>query len=323
MTRPCSSFKARWHFALVLGEGILAATLFSCGSSPSGPSASPSFSISVSPQSLSVGTGQSATLALSVDALNGFNQAIEVSVSGLPTGVTSSPASPFSMTTGGQTVTLVVPSSANVGTSTVIFDGSNGSLESSAQVSISVTQGSSGPPDNKTSFVRTDDTPQAIVYDPVHKVIFASALDLNCVDVIPLATQTITQCIPVSGALGLSLSADGTKVLVGTQVGVVAWIDTNTLQVVKRDVVAQIPNPQFGAGFGYEHPPRLSRLQTAKFSYFRSRVAAPWAPSINQSLLLSGIQLPARLRYEPTLVVAVLSRQLPITQRFLSRVVAK
>jgi IPT/TIG domain-containing protein len=96
-----------------------------------------------------------------------------------------------------------------------------------------------------------DDTPQAIVYDSVHKLIFASALNLNCVDVIPLATPEVTQCIPVSGALSLSFSADGTKVLVGTQVGIVAWIDTNTLQVVKRDVVPQIPNPQFGAGFGY------------------------------------------------------------------------
>src|SRR5262249_49485453 len=110
--------------------------------------------------------------------------------------------------------------------------------------------GPSGALANRTSFVRTDDTPRAVVYDPVHKLIFASALDLNCVDVIPLASKQVTRCIPVSGALGLSLSADGTKVLVGSQLGSLAWIDTGTLQIVKRDVVPQIPNPQFG-GFSY------------------------------------------------------------------------
>jgi hypothetical protein len=213
--------------------------------------APPSFSISVSPQSQSFSTGQSTSLSLSVNALNGFNQTIEVSVAGLPSGVTPSPTSPFSMTTSGESVTLTASSSAALGSSTVTFNATSGSLESSTQATISVTQGTSGPTTNRTSFVRTDDTPQAVVYDPMHKLIFASALDLNCVDVIPMASQQVAQCIPVSGALGLSLSADGTEVIVGTQIGVVAWINTSTLQVVKRDIVPQIPNPQFGVGFGY------------------------------------------------------------------------
>jgi hypothetical protein len=242
---------------LPLADSLLVLTLSSCGGgsgSGPGPGPSPSFSISVSPQNQSVGVGQSATLTLSISAVNGFNQAIQVSVTGLPNGVTSSPASPFSMTISGQSVTLAAASSASIGSSTAKFNATSGGLSSSAQAQISVVQGPPGLANDRTSFVRTDDTPGAVLYDPVHQLIFASAVDLNCVDVIPIATQQVAQCIPVSGALGLNLSADGTKVLVGTQVGIVAWIDTTTLQVVRRDVIPQIPNPALGGGFGFVSP---------------------------------------------------------------------
>lgn len=245
------------RYFLPLADSLLVLTLSSCGggsssSSPGpGPGPSPSFSISVTPQIQSVGVGESATLTLSVSAVNGFNQAIQVSVTGLPNGVTSSPASPFSMTINGQSVTLAAASSASIRSSTVKFNATSGSLSSSAQAQISVVQGPPGLANNRTSFVRTDDTPGVVLYDPTHQLIFTSAPDLNCIDAIPIATQQVAQCIPVSGAFGLSLSADGTKVIVGTQVGIVAWIDTATLQVVRRDVIPQIPNPQFGGGFGF------------------------------------------------------------------------
>ena len=104
---------------------------------------------------------------------------------------------------------------------------------------------------NRTSFVRTDDTPQAVVYDPVHRLIFASAPHLNCVDVISLVTQRVVKCVPVSGAAGLSVSADGTQVLVATRMGVVAWIDTTDLRVVRRDIIPQLVNSQFGPAAAY------------------------------------------------------------------------
>ena len=115
--------------------------------------------------------------------------------------------------------------------------GTSGSVQSSARVSLSVVPPQPGSPNNRTDFVRTDDTPLAVVYDPVHKQVFSSALHLNCVDVISLATASVVKCVPVSGALGLSLSADSSQVLVGTQVGQLAWIDTTSLQVVRRQAV--------------------------------------------------------------------------------------
>lgn len=235
----------RWF--LPLAGSLLALCLSSCGGSSSsplagpGPSPSPSFSISVSPQTETIDQGQSATLTLSVSPANGFSQTIEVTVASLPNGVTTSPASPFSMSNSGQAVALTVSSSAALGSATITFDASSGSLQTSTQATVSVAQAPPSLPNDRTSFVRTDDTPLAVVYDPAHQLLFASALHLNCVDVISVVTKQVVKCVPVSGALGLSLSADGTQVLVGTQVGVIAWISTSSLQVVKRTVVPQIP----------------------------------------------------------------------------------
>ena len=283
------------RYMFLFAESLLALVFSSCGGSSGSPGPGPvppaSFSISVSPQSESVGTGQSANLLLSVNAVNGFNQAIEVSVTGLPSGVTSSPASPFSMTISGQSVTLTASSSAALGSSAVTFNGSSGGLKSSTQATISVTQGPPGLSNDRTSFVRTDDTPLAVVYDPVHQLIFASALHLNCVDVISVATSQITSCVPVSGALGLSLSADQTKILVGTQVGEVAWIDTTSLQVVKRSTVPQIPvSPGFVHGSNYVPAGQAFEAANGKilvfsnwgyqdlFGNFQSATVVEWDP---------------------------------------------
>src|SRR5437016_6466505 len=91
------SLNLRWRWfrgrIVPLAGSLLALLLASCGggssSSGIGPAPSPSFSIGVSPQNQSIGAGQSATLNLSVNAMNGFNQGIEVSVTGLPRGVRS------------------------------------------------------------------------------------------------------------------------------------------------------------------------------------------------------------------------------------------
>jgi hypothetical protein len=107
------------------------------------------------------------------------------------------------------------------------------------------------------------------VYDPAHQQLFASALHLNCVDVISLVTEEVVQCIPVSGALGLSLSSDGTKVLVGTQVGVVAWIDTGSLQVVEQDVIPQLPQGgSIVAGQTYVWPAQAFQAANGKILLF-------------------------------------------------------
>jgi hypothetical protein len=69
--------------------------------------------------------------------------------------------------------------------------------------------------------------------------------------------------------LGLSLSSDGTKVLVGTQVGMVAWIDTTSLQVVETDVIPQLPQGgNLGAGQTYVSPAQAFQAANGKILLF-------------------------------------------------------
>jgi hypothetical protein len=154
-----------------------------------------------------------------------------------------------------------------------------------------------GLPQDRTTFVRTDDTPLSVVYDPVHNLVFASALHLNCVDVISPVTAQVIKSIPVSGPLGLSLSTDGTEVLVGTQVGVIAWIDIASLQIVKRETVPQLPPGLVLQGLTYLSPAQAYQLANGKILLFskwgladlygnvQSSNTYEWDPTSNSSEL--------------------------------------
>jgi hypothetical protein len=240
------SFRRRWRFVLILAESLVAVYVVSCGggssgSSSPGPAGPQGFSISASPSNQSIGRGQSAAVTVSVIPQGGFEQTISVAIDGLPAGVIASPGSPFTMGIAGQSVSFTVSPAAAIGSSTITFHGSGGGLSSAASVTLSITQATS---QNRTTFVRTDETPLGLVFDAAHQTIFSSALALNCVDVIPLASQQVAQCIPVSGPIGLSMSADGTEILVGTEVGMVDWINTTSLQVVRRDVIPSATQSQ-------------------------------------------------------------------------------
>lgn len=112
-----------------------------CGNSSGGNhlSPSPDFSLSLSAGSLSVTAGGAAgTDSLSATGLNGFSGSIQVTVSGVPSGVTASPMS-FSLTPGTpQTISITAGSSAAAGTATVQFTGTSGSLSHSAPLTLTV-----------------------------------------------------------------------------------------------------------------------------------------------------------------------------------------
>jgi uncharacterized protein (TIGR03118 family) len=85
---------------------------------PQASTAQGDFALALSSSSLSVNTGQSATLNLAVNATNGFDGAVALSCSGLPSGATCSFA-PSSVTLSGMTassmLTVAVASSAGSG----------------------------------------------------------------------------------------------------------------------------------------------------------------------------------------------------------------
>ena len=124
------------------------------------PAAVADFSLSLSPTSVTVQQGSSATDAVLVAGVNGFSGTVTFSATGLPSGVSAgfNPASVAGA--GSSTLTLTAGSTAATGTYTVTVTGTSGSLVHSAPLSLTVATGSQVgsalppplPPSNGTTY---------------------------------------------------------------------------------------------------------------------------------------------------------------------------
>ena len=99
----------------------------------------PNFSLSTSPASLTLVAGETGSkVSVLVTAVNSFSSTVAVSITGLPSGVTASPAT-LSLTPGtAQSTTLTAASSAGAATATVNFTGTSGSLTHAASLALTV-----------------------------------------------------------------------------------------------------------------------------------------------------------------------------------------
>jgi len=98
----------------------------------------PDFSISASPSSQSATQGGNASYTVSVAALNGFTNTVNFSVSGLPSGATSSFV-PASVTgSGSSTLTVTTAASTPVGTYTLGITGTSATLSHALNVTLIV-----------------------------------------------------------------------------------------------------------------------------------------------------------------------------------------
>jgi hypothetical protein len=104
---------------------------------------SPNFTVNASPTSLSVAAGSSGTSTISTTVSGGFNSAISLSASGLPTGVTAAfnPTSIAAPGSGSSTLTFTASSTAAAGTSTITINASGGGVSHSTTVSLTITTG--------------------------------------------------------------------------------------------------------------------------------------------------------------------------------------
>jgi PQQ-like domain len=125
---------------------IVSAALLACGGSGSANNSanessgapSPDFSFSVSPATVSLTAGTASAIQASAAALNGFSGTVTVAVSGLPAGITATPAS-VALTPGTpQSISLTAAQSAQSATSTVTVSATSGALSHSAQVALTV-----------------------------------------------------------------------------------------------------------------------------------------------------------------------------------------
>ena len=200
----------------------------------------------MSSNSISIPQGAtSPSVNVSVNAENGFAGAVQVTLSALPSGVTSNPASPFSVTVGASTpVVFGASTNATTGNFTISMQGTSGALSHSASLAVAI-QGAMSPALPRTAYARTDSTSSSddpfgephhrhIAYDPANKHLFVANRAMNCVEVFSTASQSSIAQISVPGASSADLSADGSTVWVGTALEQIVAIDTPSLRVRNR-----------------------------------------------------------------------------------------
>lgn len=273
----------------------------SCGGGSSSPlaqtpPASPDFVLNLSTTSISVAQGESSNaLTVSVDARNGFTGTVQVALTGLPSGVTSNPAGPFSASPG-STVSVVFGAAQNAATGTFNFSAQavSGSLSHSVPLTLLVQPGiaASLP---QTAFIRTDslaalDSPSGewphrhLVYDPARKQLYVANRAMNRVEVFSTMPPSRKSAILVPGASSADLSFDGKTLWVGTVTEEIVVIDPDSLQVIGRTPVSpRTPLP----GSVFDRPEELLALSSGNL-FVRLRQAsqpesfpAIWNPLAN------------------------------------------
>jgi uncharacterized membrane protein len=102
--------------------------------------ATPDFSVSASPASLSVNQGASGSSTVSTSVSGGFNSAISLSATGLPSGVTASfnPASIAAPGSGSSTLTFSASSTATTGTTNVTVTATGGGITHTATIALTI-----------------------------------------------------------------------------------------------------------------------------------------------------------------------------------------
>ena len=296
----------RGHLMGQLRHGVPLSVLLSlalmcegCGGSFSGsppPPPAADFSLSLSSNSISITQGAaSSALNVSVNPMNGFSGAVQVALNALPAGVTSNPASPFSVAAGASTP-VVFGASANAATGnfTISVQGTSGALAHSASLAVAI-QSAVNPALPRTAYARTDSTSASdasfgephhrhIAYDPANKHLFIANRAMNRVDVFSTAGQSPAAPISIPGATSADLSADGTTVWIGTALEQIVAIDTSSLRIRNRYSLAGLtPLP----GTIFSRPVEVLSLSNGK-SMVRLRqpvsseaLLALWDPASN------------------------------------------
>src|SRR2546425_12235379 len=181
---------------------------------PPPPSPPPSFTLNISANTLFVIAGDQTRLTVSVVPQNGFSASVSLSITGLPSGVTGTftqnplPAS--------QTSDLIIQAAVGVAPQNASLQvrGSSGSLSNSQAVTLNVVSQPAGTPP-RSSYISMDGPLHEIVYDPMHKLVFAANPQLNEVEVISTTTRQRMTPLPIPQPWTLDVTPEGSRLWVG------------------------------------------------------------------------------------------------------------
>ena len=286
---------------------LVAVSTFGCGGGASSFVAppAPDFLLAVSPGSVSVAQGSSSSAVnVMVTAEKGFSGSVQVTLTGIPAGVTANPAGSFTVAAGAQTsVIFGAATNVAIGNVAISAQGTSGVLSHSAPLTLDITA-SIAPAVARTSYARTDatdalDNPAGefhhrhIIYDSAHQQIFIANRTMNRVEVFSTTTQTRTAEIAIPGVSSVDISADGTTVWAGSVTERVFAIDTTALQVSASYTVpplSPIPNTVF------DRPEEVLALASGNFllrmrqSAASEALLALWNPGGNSPINLTSAE---------------------------------
>lgn len=117
----------------------------------------------------------------------------------------------------------------------------------------------SGSSLSRSTFVRTDEDPSDIHYDPTRNQIYVAVHDLNKIDVYESTSAEFVTRISVPNPVSVDVTTDGTSVLVGTATPFIYVIDPIRLEVVDR-----VKLPHFGTSSSRRFPERLAATSTGE-----------------------------------------------------------
>src|SRR5580704_546436 len=285
---------------------IFAIFLGGCGGGGGGgtqpPPPQPDFTIGLSTTAVSIAQGSSsAPISVSATGLNGFSGSVQLTLSGVPAGVTSNPVSPFSVGTG-QPVSVIIGASPDAATGqfTISAQATSGSLSHSAPLSLTI---QSGVVLNlpRSTFLRNDsvaavDTPSGeprrrqIVYDASGKRLFVANPAMNRVEVYADANSSLQSVIDAPGASSVDLLADGATLWVGTITEQLLAVSASSLQVIARYPMTGVsPIP----GVVFNRPKEALALASGKLilrlrqSSANESLLALWDPASNSAMDLT------------------------------------
>ena len=243
------------------------------------------FSLKLNPASLTTLTGTQGSFQLSFVAAGGFAGPVQISISGVPDGITIVPGTSFSLPASyTQNVNLAVASTVAAGPYPLTVTGTSGSLTHTATFSLSVT--SSNLP-SRADFVRTDDSPSAAVYDQVHHRVYVANPTIGAVEIISSTTYQVLRTLPVPEPKSIDISPDCSTVYIGTNTQAVFALNTASMAITARYIIP--------SGVGYS-----SFLVTDQMA--QAVIAAPdgsalisvgnnlikWFPAANTATTLTG-----------------------------------
>src|SRR5437868_580952 len=217
-----------------IGVGVLGLTGCGGGNGTGGSSALPAestFTLMVTPATIAL--SQSGTQEVQVEALseNGFPGQVTVTVTGLPPGVTVSPASVALPIAGATTFGFTAVSNATSGNFKLAVQGVSGSQQTTTTLGLTLIP--TTPPIPRP-FTTVGGGIERAFYDETRQLLFATNPFLNEVDVLSGNDLSVQARIHVGQPLGIDQMADGKTLIVGTFTQAFYTIDEDTFALTRH-----------------------------------------------------------------------------------------